>query len=253
MYKLLIADDEAFERKAMRFILNKNFNNLEILDDATTGNEAISLSQKFKPNIVIMDIKMPEKNGLDAHKEISSFIPSVKTIILTAYDNFNFAQSAIKLGVVDYILKPVRPNELNASINKIISLINTEDSHFYPSKNLPSAKDPIRKALEYINIHCCENINLESVADYVHLNPQYFSRYFKNNTGVNFVEYVSKTRLKKAKKLLLSTNKSINRISLEVGYSDAAYFTKVFTKYEGISPHKYRLTEKKQSLDLNLN
>ncbi|MBV7271304.1 response regulator [Clostridium sp. PL3] len=121
MYKLLIVDDEAFERKIIRFMLKKNFSNVEIVDEAANGDDAILLAQKHKPNIIIMDIKMPGKNGLEAQQSIIQFNPNVKTIILTAFDNFNFAQNAIKLGVVDYILKPIRPDKLSNSLTKVIS------------------------------------------------------------------------------------------------------------------------------------
>lgn len=253
MYKLLIADDEAFERKAMRFILKKSFTDIEIVEDATTGEEAVELSKKHKPDIIIMDIKMPEKSGLEAQQSISKFLPDVKTIILTAYDNFSFAQNAIRLGVVDYILKPAKPKELSESISKIISLLKSENVNSSNSVDLVSDKDTIHKAIEYINKNFSENISLESVAEHIHLNPQYFSRYFKNNTGLNFIEYLSKLRIKEAKKLLVTTDKTIRRISLDIGYVDPTYFTKVFIKYEGISPHKYRLMQKKYFLELELN
>lgn len=252
MYKLLIVDDEAFERKVIRFMLKKNFTNIEIVDDATNGEDAILLAKKHKPNIIIMDIKMPEKNGLEAQQSIVQFNPNVKTIILTAFDNFSFAQNAIKLGVVDYILKPIKPNELNDSINKAISLLRKETIVSQNAEDLSSNKDPIHKAIQYINKNFNKDISLESVSEHIHLNPQYFSRYFKNNTGVNFIEYVSKIRIKEGKKLLVSTDKSISRISMDIGYLDPAYFTKVFIKYEGISPHKYRLTQRKNSINLDI-
>lgn len=252
MYKLLIVDDEAFERKVIRFMLKKSFTNIEIIDDATNGEEAILLAKKYEPNIIIMDIKMPEKNGLAAQQSIIQFKPNIKTIILTAFDDFSFAQNAIKLGVVDYILKPIKPNELNESINKIISLLQREKISSQNSTGLSSDKDPIHKAMQYINKNFNKNISLESVSEHIHLNPQYFSRYFKNTTGLNFIEYVSKVRIKAGKKLLVSTDKSISSISLDIGYIDPAYFTKVFIKYERISPHKYRLMKRKNSIELEL-
>ncbi|WP_411681856.1 response regulator [Clostridium thailandense] len=252
MCKLLIVDDEAFERKVIRFMLKKNFSNIEIVAEAANGDDAILLAKKYKPNILIMDIKMPGKNGLEAQQSIIQFNPNVKTIILTAFDNFNFAQNAIKLGVVDYILKPIRPEELSNSVTKVISLLKSEKIFSQSSEDISSNKDPIFKAVKYIKKNFNKNLTLESVSEFVHLNPQYFSRYFKNNTGVNFTEYVSKVRIKEGKKLLVSTNRSISSISLDLGYIDPAYFTKVFIKYEGISPHKYRLSNQKDSLKLDI-
>lgn len=252
MYKLLIVDDEVFERKVIRFMLKKNFINIEIVADAANGEDAILLAKKYKPQIVIMDIKMPIKNGLEAQQSIIQFNQNVKTIILTAFDNFNFAQNAIKLGVVDYILKPIRPDELSKSINRAISLLTKKKTFYQNSKDLSFDKDPIHKAIQYIKKNFNKNLSLELVSEVIHLNPQYFSRYFKNNTGINFTEYVSKIRIKEGKNLLTSTDRTISRISIDVGYLDPAYFTKVFMKYEGISPHKYRIMKRKNSLKLDL-
>lgn len=253
MYKLLIVDDEAFERKVIRFMLNKSFSNIKVIGDATNGEEAILLAKKHDPDIIIMDIKMPEKNGLEAQQVIMQFSPNIKTIILTAFDNFNFAQNAIKLGVVDYMLKPIKPEELNESISKVISLLQREKINLQTSKEVNYTKDSIHQALEYINKNFNKEISLESVSDHVHLNPQYFSRYFKNNTGIKFTEYVSKVRIKEGKKLLASTDKSVSRISMDIGYIDPAYFTKVFIKYEGISPHKYRVIKRKSSINFDIS
>jgi two-component system, response regulator YesN len=241
MYKIMIADDESFERSSIRFMLNKFFNNIEIIEDAKTGNEAILLSKKYKPNIIIMDIKMPEKNGLEAHESIMKFLPNIKTIILTAYDDFKFAQTAIKLNIVDYILKPTKPYELKDSIEKIISSLDSESNKMIHNNQInPYNEPPLKKAIDYINKNFNKSINLNLVAKHIHFNPQYFSKYFKNNTGINFIEYLSKVRINNAKKLLEYTDKSIHMISMDVGYTDPSYFTKVFMKYEGISPRNYR-------------
>lgn len=130
MYKLLIVDDEAFQRKFIRFILKNNFNNVEIVGEAANGDDAMLLAQKHNPDIIIMDIKMPGKNGLEAQQSIIKFNPNVKTIILTAFDNLSLEQNAIKLGVVDYLLKPARPGKLSNSVAKAISLLHDKKMFF---------------------------------------------------------------------------------------------------------------------------
>lgn len=253
MYKLLIADDEGLERKAMRIVLQKNFNNLDIIEDAKTGNEAVLLAKQYKPHIILMDIKMPEKTGLEAQESIIKFLPNVKTIILSAYDNFQFAQNAIKLNVSDYILKPAKPSELKSSIEKAIDSLKNNNNKILDDKLNPiDDENIIQEAIYYINKNFNKNINLESVASHIHLTPQYFSRYFKSNTGMNFIDYISKVRIKEAKKLLVSTNKSISSISLNIGYIDPSYFSKVFIKYEGVSPHKYRSSHRRYSIELEV-
>ncbi|QAT40392.1 response regulator [Clostridium sp. JN-9] len=246
MYKLLIVEDEALERRALRIIINKNFNDIDIIGDAKTGLDAVELARKFKPDIILMDIEMPEASGLEAQEAIIEFLPNVTTIILSAYDNFQFAQTAIRLKVFDYILKPAKPSDLSDVLGNAIDHINKLSMQ---SNIASSGKDEftgnefsqiINAALKYINNNYNQNINLESVASYIHLNPQYFSRYFKNSTGMNFVDYLSLVRVREAKKMLLTTDFSIAEVSLKMGYIDPSYFSKVFMKYEGVTPNKFR-------------
>jgi YesN/AraC family two-component response regulator len=198
-----------------------------------------------------MDIKMPKKTGLEAQEIILKFLPNVKTIILTAYDDFSFAQNAIRLGVVDYLLKPAKPLKLKESLDKAIHTIENDPNYKSDFIKSSSEKSIIEKALEYISLNFNQNITLDSIAKYVHFNPQYFSRYFKNNTGMNFIDYLSKVRIEESKKLLTHTSKSIAAVSMAVGYVDPGYFSKVFIKYEGISPHKFRYNNKVKPFPLN--
>ncbi|TDT50353.1 response regulator transcription factor [Fonticella tunisiensis] len=250
MYKLMIAEDESLERKAINIIIKKHFDNIEVVEEAKNGLEAVRIAKKTKPDIIIMDIKMPEKGGIEAQKEILQFHPTVKTVILTAYDEFQFAHSAIKLNVVDYLLKPARPLELVEAINRAISHIQFNKELKDEEINLIN-KSLIEKAVSYIHKNYSGNINLESVASYVHLNPQYFSRYFKANVGMTFIDYVSKLRIKRAKELLTSTDDSIGEISFKVGYIDPGYFSKVFSRHEGVSPHKFRMDHKTSNMRIN--
>jgi len=238
LYNLLIVEDEALERKALNIIIKRNLDIINVVGEAKNGLEAIELAKKFKPDIVLMDIEMPKLDGLSAQKEIISFLPNVKTIILTAYDSFDFARTALRLGVFDYILKPVQPNVLTKVITEALSNLLINQTTINENGNINESL--IKEALRYIKENYNQNINLESVAAYVHLNPQYFSRYFKNKTGTNFIEYLSLLRINKAKDMLINTDKSITEICLSVGYVDSSYFSKVFIKHVGITPIKFR-------------
>lgn len=118
MYKLLIVDDEAIEREALEFIIKNSSLNISEIQVASNGQEAISVATLFNPDIVILDIKMPGLNGIEAAKILRKIDQEVKIIFLTAFDEFQYAQDAIKIGVEDFIVKPV-PNE------KAIELLST--------------------------------------------------------------------------------------------------------------------------------
>lgn len=99
---------------------------------------------------------------------------------------------------------------------------------------------PIRKAMEYIDGHYSEPLTLDHISELVHLNSSYFSIVFKKQTGRNFSEYLTQTRVEAAKKLLSESDMSIASICEEVGYLDRKYFSRVFERLVGIKPSAYR-------------
>jgi two-component system, response regulator YesN len=112
MCGLLVADDEAIVRSAVVSMIKKGAPKLGPIIEAASGDEAISVARQSRPNIILMDVKMPGVNGLDAMRAIRAESANTKVIILTAYDEFSFSQEALRLGAVDYLLKPVRPSVL---------------------------------------------------------------------------------------------------------------------------------------------
>lgn len=98
----------------------------------------------------------------------------------------------------------------------------------------------IEQALAYIEAHFTEELSLKAVADHVHLSSNYFSNLFKKEVGQKFVDYINTVRIDRAKKLLLTSPKRTQQISEETGFSDSAYFSKVFKRATGLSPAEYR-------------
>lgn len=100
------------------------------------------------------------------------------------------------------------------------------------------------KALNYIRDNFNRPITLEEVSDHVHISPYYFSHGFKNFTGMNFIDYVTKLRIDEAKKLLLTTDMNIGDIGKQVGYYDPNYFGRVFKNLVGMPPSKFKVSKK---------
>lgn len=125
MIKILIVDDEQIERDGMQAILRKVFPELQI-EQAKNGMQAVELSATYQPDLILMDIKMPEMSGLEAIQLIAKEHPDMKFVMVTAYDHFDYAQAAIKLGVKDYILKPSKASEIAATVRKVLDEIAEE-------------------------------------------------------------------------------------------------------------------------------
>ncbi|SFF36927.1 two-component system, response regulator YesN [Paenibacillus catalpae] len=125
MYKLLIVDDEQIEREGLKAILQHGLPEI-IIEQAKNGNIALQLAEQFQPDLILMDVKMPGINGLEAVERISAYQPSIKFIMVTAYDTFDYARKAIKLGVKDYLLKPSKASEIVATVQRVLDLIEEE-------------------------------------------------------------------------------------------------------------------------------
>lgn len=128
VYRLLIASGNIFERKIIRHMVKKYFADIEILRDATNGEEAIKLCREFKPDLMIVDNEMHPKSGLEAQEVIVKLLPDIKTIVVSEFDNFEVIQKAIKLRAADYILKPLNTKELMESICRVISELKSEEN-----------------------------------------------------------------------------------------------------------------------------
>ncbi len=100
--------------------------------------------------------------------------------------------------------------------------------------------DLIRQAQEYIDSHFHRDMSLDDISRELNISPYYFSKLFKEETGENFVEYVTGRRMDRAKALLKNSDRSIKDICAEVGYSDPNYFSRIFRKYQGVSPTEYK-------------
>jgi len=120
MFKVLIIDDEPIIRKGIRNIVNWDNFGCEICGEAGDGLEGREFITKYRPDIIITDIKMPEVDGLTMISEIKEEVPDSKVIILTGYRDFDYAREAVKLGAFDYILKPTKIEELNTVISRAV-------------------------------------------------------------------------------------------------------------------------------------
>lgn|SRR5690606_31611568 len=117
--KILIVDDAAFMRMMIKDILQKN--NFEIVGEAQNGIEAVEQYKELRPDLVTLDITMPEKDGISALKEIIAFDPNAKVIMCSAMGQQAMVIDAIQAGAKDFIVKPFQPERVLEAITKVLS------------------------------------------------------------------------------------------------------------------------------------
>ena len=120
MYSVLIVDDEQPVIESISFMLQKYRPELEIAGTGMSGREAIEIAEATKPDIILIDVKMPGIDGLEALREIKRRSPNVLPILTTAYERFDIAQTAFELGVKDYILKPFSREKLIDAVDAAV-------------------------------------------------------------------------------------------------------------------------------------
>lgn len=340
MYRCLIADDEPMIRYSIKYMLETSGLPVESVREADNGLVALEILETDDVDFVFIDINMPKMNGLDLAKEIFEQYPEIIMCIISGYDDFKYAQKAIRYGVRAYLLKPVNGielkhalmdmmekkrgragnwlkhedfrdyvdrifeavreknqekmreqascflkdishmNEINHGglINDLVSGVYTNAVQMTNASDLSPApmggiqdKNSQRKWLtDSLDVLFHEfsmlyknpgtriveaakkkmekeggwNLSLEDISAEFGVSSSYFSRIFREETGVTFVAYRTILRMEKAAALLTVPGNSISSIAFEVGYNDATHFIRTFKKHTGMSPSDYRKQEK---------
>ena len=126
MYRIMLADDEGIVIDSLKYIIEKNFSGSFEIESAKTGRSVIELAETFRPDIAFMDIQMPGINGIDAMREIRKSNPKTIFIVVSAYDKFDYAKEAIKLGVLEYVNKPFDKEKIVNVLTKAMAEVDKE-------------------------------------------------------------------------------------------------------------------------------
>ncbi len=246
MYKLLIVDDEPLIRKGILTLVDFEKLGIKEAYEASNGSEGLKLFIQHTPQLVLLDINLPVMNGLELAKAIKAHDGQAKIAIITGYDYLDYAISALKIGVDDYILKPVSKQDVTDILAKLIQRYQGERT-IHEVKNVVStlvddaSEDSMKHRLQEMIDQSLTNpdLSLTFIAKGLGYAPNYLSSLFKNLFGVTFQEYVLTHRLEKAKLLLLTTTLKNYEIAMRVGFEDVNYFNTRFKLKYGVSPKQY--------------
>lgn len=242
--KLLIADDEDTIRRGVAKYIQLHTDRFNKVYEAENGQEAIDLILKYRPDILLLDVQMPLKNGIDVMQEVEKAGLKPLTIILSGYDEFKYAQQAIRYGAKEYLLKPTRAADILSCLNRMA------DEYFGPEEAAEIPGEPeqtnrfVKEAQEYIAEHYAENISLADVAEKVGISSGYLSTMFTQNLNTGFVDYLNQVRIERSCSYLEQGYLKTYEIAYKVGFRDEKYFSKVFKKIKGMSPKAYKSTQK---------
>jgi len=256
MYKVLIVDDEP--RTAEALDRNVDWHSCGVLKTfrALSMREAIGIVEKEKIEIMICDIEMPNGSGLQLLEWFHENNKPINCIFVTCHPEFDYMRRAIQLKCYDYILKPINYDdfarvltelirkmeaiEMGMDEKRVVNWGGITDSEIQEIGMNDRERDVEKEVKKYIMEHMVDDISVSRIADELHFNAQYLMRAFKKKTEMSIVEYITKTRMDTAKKILKETDLPVKDVAGMVGYADYAYFNRVFKKEIGVSPNHFR-------------
>lgn len=248
--KILITDDEYATRSSIKHLVTWRKFSIDTILEAESFDEAVIKIIDEEPEIIILDIIMPSKNGIHLMEWITSHSPDSKVIAVSGHDDYDYVRKIMKYGGVDYLLKPLDIRELNNAVSKAVDLYQQESEEREKTKekercselfqNKTSCHHVIKEVVKYLDENYTSKLNQEDLAEKFFISKEYLSRKFKSEFGINMVDYINQLRIQKAQLLMESASLKLFDIAYKVGFQDEKYFSRVFKKVVGISPKEFR-------------
>ena len=247
MLKVLIVEDEEMIRKGIVLTVDWAALDCMVVGEATNGIQGLEAARRLEPSLIITDLKMPQMDGIEMLKALRAQGCTAYVIILTAYDNFSYVQSALRLGAVDYLLKPFHDGDLENAITRVQQRMKPEAAEAAPLGIVRKGDKSkyVQEAMDYISAHYNDpDISVGTVAQSLNISEGYLSHTFKKETDYTLLNYLTRYRIHKAMELLKDCRVKVYEVAEQVGYRDIAYFSATFKKYAGISPSEYQLSSR---------
>ena len=240
---VLIVDDETYMVEYMKNLVDWKACGFDQVLTAKGGGLARDLLAKYRPELLITDIKMPKITGLDLSRLIDENRYQTRVIIISGYSDFEYAKQALRYRVSEYLVKPVLREDLEEALERILPGSTKggergESEEQGPSRDKYAAVSSVKA---YIHENYSQDLSLDALGDAVNLHPVYLSRIFKEVTDVNLSAYIADVRMQKAAKLLDETDLKVHEVMDKLGYRKRQHFTKLFKEKYGMTPKEYRM------------
>jgi two-component system, response regulator YesN len=237
MYKLIIIDDEQKILDGMVNLFPWGKIGFKVVGSFVRAAAAFNYLSDHPVDVVLTDIEIPDLSGLDLSRMLSEK-KNIKVVIFSSYQNFNYLREAIQNSVKDYLLKPVKYEELVTCFEKIRIELDAERqaTDEMPKTYYDRILDDVKR---YLREHY-QDATLEKAAGKVNLSPAYLSRIFKEKNGLGFSDTLTEIRMQKAKEMLNDIKYKQYEIAYYLGYDNPKNFSRAFSTYFHMSPSEYR-------------
>jgi len=205
-----------------------------------SGAEAAEYLRAHRVDVVMTDIHLKDYAAAEIIYELRQNAPQTLLIFRTDSRSFEDAYNGIKLGIFDYFVKPISGEQMTDLLKRVLNRLDNWPNQAASKPVGEGWESIISMARKYIDDNLTNNIRLETLAQYVHMNPTYFSRYFKKHTNQKLIDYITEQRIKRAIELMRDPTVKIYNIGYQVGYRNLQHFYKIFKQNTGFTPNEYR-------------
>lgn len=253
-YEMMVVDDEPLMTAYLLDAIPRIRPDWVVAITAKDGTEALEMLRKRAFDLVLTDIAMPEMDGLELASQIQAAYPQTLVVILSGFDEFDFARKAVRYGVFEYLLKPLDDQELGQVLQRVSDHLQSRGGRQQvPSVQAPQAEERamepitlVEKSIAYIHSHFQEPISLSDIARSLDISASYLSDIFHKTTGEPYCKFITKVRMEKAAETFRQNRQiKVYIVSKKVGYLSTKHFNVVFKKYFGLTPMEYYISCKR--------
>jgi len=238
---IVVVEDEKLIAKSIVNNIEKGNDSFKVIGVAYDGEEGYELVRTLLPNILFTDIKMPVLDGLKLIAKVNENFPFVKIVVISGYDDFEYARTALHNGVSDYLLKPINLEELQATLRTIQNELVASSGMLHSVGDVKNPAEIVALVEEYIHTNFAKQIDLAEIADAFGFSSAYLTKIFREQLQITPSKYLNEYRMMIAKQLLRDTALSVKTITEQVGFVDQFHFSKRFKLYSGYSPAQFRM------------
>lgn len=241
MYSLIIVEDDDNIRSGLVHLFPWEDSGFVVVKDFSNGQTAWNyIKEHPDTTAVLTDIRMPVMDGLELTKQIYERFPFIHVFLISGYQDFTYAQSALRYNVRDFLIKPIRHHSLMLAFLKLKDELDRQGAACFAPESSNQYYEQIIRVVKAYVMDNLRTANLEEAACLSHLSSSYLSRLFKSQTSLSFSEYLLKKRMERACVLLRDARNKIYEISDAIGYDNPKNFSRAFRNYYHISPKEYR-------------
>ena len=246
MFTMLVVDDERLLADGMK----RTIDELGLFQtfSAQSGLAALEIIEGQKIDAMLLDIAMPEMNGIELMKRLRERTDHPATIIISGYEEFDYAKQALSYGAVDYVLKPVDQDDVREMAKRLHELVGEREARERLIRSAKAAGDEVaapRSVAEQARLAIdrgfgSPDLGVNNLSEKLGYSPNYLGNAFRRAYGVSIADYIGRARVAEAKRMMDQTDLMVYEIAFRVGFEDQHYFSKTFKKYEGVTPSEYR-------------